>query len=153
MLHHLVFCLVPAQLLLLLLTLSGCGNLSGSGLLVYSCDGALLLVGGVFAASLGLLPCAVLFLRGLQLAQLTLLQVPLGIFRSPGGDVGWASALPFVFCASPAPTGLRELAGFGTLCQGATVGMVSVLSSPCWLSLTLGWVSFWTAVSLVSVAA
>ena len=41
-------------------------------------------VGGVFAASLGFLPCAVLFLRGLQLAQLTLQQVPLAIFRSPG---------------------------------------------------------------------
>ena len=41
-------------------------------------------VGGVFAASLGFLPCAVLFLRGLQLAQLSQLQVPLGIFRSPG---------------------------------------------------------------------
>ena len=34
--------------------------------------------------SLGFLPCAVLFLRGLPLAQLTLQQVPLGIFRSPG---------------------------------------------------------------------
>ena len=42
-LHHLVFYLVPAQLPLLLLTLSGCGNLSGSSLLVYSCGGALLL--------------------------------------------------------------------------------------------------------------
>ena len=41
-------------------------------------------VGGVSAASLGFLPCAVLFLRGLQLAQLSQLQVPLGIFRSPG---------------------------------------------------------------------
>ena len=110
-------------------------------------------VGGVFAVSLGFLPCAVLFLRGLQLAQLTLLQVPLGIFRSPGGDVGWASALPFFFCASPAPTGLQGLAGFCTLCQGAPVGVVSALSSPCWLSLTLGWVSFWSAVSPVSVAA
>ena len=37
-------------------------------------------VGGVFGASLGSLPCAVLFLRGLQFAQLTLPQVPLGIF-------------------------------------------------------------------------
>ena len=37
-------------------------------------------VGGVFDASLGFLPCAVLFLRGLQFAQLTLQQVPLGIF-------------------------------------------------------------------------
>ena len=40
-------------------------------------------VGGVFDALLGFLPCAVLFLRGLPLAQLTLQQVPLGIFRSP----------------------------------------------------------------------
>ena len=82
--HHLVFYLVPAQLPLLLLTLSGRGNLSGSSLLVYSCVGALLLGWRVFAASLGFLPCAVLFLRGLQLAQLSLLQVLLGIFRSPG---------------------------------------------------------------------
>ena len=71
------------------------------------------------------------------------------------GDVGWASALPFFFCASPAPASLQGLAGFCTLCQGAPVGVVSALwstvSSPCWLSLTLGWVSFWTAVSLVSV--
>ena len=71
------------------------------------------------------------------------------------GDVGWASALPFFFCASPAPTGLQGLAGFCTLCQGAPVGVVSALwstvSSPCWLSLNLGWVSFWTAVSPVSV--
>ena len=37
-------------------------------------------VGGVFDASLGFLPCAVLFLRSLQFAQLTLQQVPLGIF-------------------------------------------------------------------------
>ena len=41
-------------------------------------------VGGVFDASLGFLPGAVLFLRDLQLAQLTLQRVPLGIFRSPG---------------------------------------------------------------------
>ena len=41
--HHLVFYLVPAQLPLLLLTLSGFCNLAGSSLLVYSCGGALLL--------------------------------------------------------------------------------------------------------------
>ena len=41
-------------------------------------------VGGVFAASLGFLPCSVLFLRDLRLAQPSRLQVPLGIFRSPG---------------------------------------------------------------------
>ena len=82
--HHLVFYLVPAQLPLLLLTLSGFCNLSGSGLLVYSSSGALLLGWRCLVASLGFLPCAMLFLRGLQLAQLTLQQVPLGIFRSPG---------------------------------------------------------------------
>ena len=132
MVHLLVFYLVPAQLPLLLLPLSGFCTLSGSSSLVYSCGGALLLgwrclvtplgfftlcqrsspfcclplagaatflapvcwstptvvpgcwVGGVFAASLGFLPCASLFLRGLRLAQLSQLQVPLGIFRSPG---------------------------------------------------------------------
>ena len=46
--------------------------------------------------------------------------------------------------------------GFCTLCQGAPVEVVSALwvtvSSPCLLSLTLGWVSFWTAVSTVSVS-
>ena len=40
--HHLVFYLVPAQLPLPLLTLSGFCNLSGYSLLVYSCGGALL---------------------------------------------------------------------------------------------------------------
>ena len=41
----------------------------------------------VFGASLGFLPCAVLFLRGLWFAQLTLPQVALGSFLpflSPG---------------------------------------------------------------------
>ena len=41
-------------------------------------------VGGVFTASLGFLPCAVFFLRDLQLAWLPLQQVPLEIFRSQG---------------------------------------------------------------------
>ena len=44
-LHHLVFYLVPVQLPLLLLTLSGCGNLSGSSLLVYSCGWCLVGLG------------------------------------------------------------------------------------------------------------
>ena len=43
LIHHLVFYLVPAQFPLPLLTLSGCCNLSGSSLLVYSCGGTLLL--------------------------------------------------------------------------------------------------------------
>ena len=61
-------------------------------------------VGGVFGASLGSLPCAVRFLRGLQFVQLTLQQVPLGIFCLscyPGG-VGCPATLPFFllcFCS------------------------------------------------------
>ena len=43
MVHHLVFYLVPAQLPLPLLPLSGFCTLSGSSSLVYSCGGALLL--------------------------------------------------------------------------------------------------------------
>ena len=82
--HHLVFYLVPAQLPLPLLTLSGFCNLSGSSCWSTPAVEPCCWVGGVFVASLGLLPCAVLFLRGLPLAQLTLQQVPLGIFRSPG---------------------------------------------------------------------
>ena len=160
--HHLVFYLLSAQLLLLLLTLSGCCNLSGSSLLVYSCGGALLL-------GWRCLCCVTWFstmCRALPPGPAACAAYPatgsLGDFQVTGclsfcfpGDVGWASALPFFFCASPAPTGLQGLAGFCTLCQGAPVGMVSALwstvSSPCWLSLTLGWVSFWTAVSPVSV--
>ena len=43
-------------------------------------------VGGVFDASLGFLPCAVLFLRGLQFAQLPCSRFPWGFsaFLSPG---------------------------------------------------------------------
>ena len=160
--HHLVFYLVPAQLPLLLLTLRGLCTLLAPVCWFTPAVEPCYWVGGVFDVSLGFLPCAVLFLWGLPLAQLTLQQVPLGNFRVTGclsfcfpGDVGWASALPFFFCASPAPAGLQGFAGFCTLCQGAPVGMVSALwttvSSPCWLSLTLGWVSFWAAVSTVSV--
>ena len=153
--HHLVF------YHLLLLTLSGCGNLSGSSLLVYSCGGALLL-------GWRCLYCVTWFstmCRALPLGPAACVSSPavgsLGDFQVAGclsfcfpSDAGWASALPFFFCAS-ASAGLRGLAGFCTLCQGAPVGVVSALrstvSSPCWLSLTLGWVSFWTAVSPVSV--
>ena len=56
-------------------------------------------VGDVFGASLGSLPCAVLFLRGLQFAQLPLQQVPLGIFclfchRVPVLLLPWWRRLP-----------------------------------------------------------
>ena len=154
--------LVPAQLHLLLLTLSGCGSLSGSSLLVCSCGGALLL-------GWRCLYCVTWFstmCRALPPGPAACVASPaagsLGDFQVTGclsfcfpGDVSWASALPFFFCASPAPAGLQGLAGFCTLCQGAPVGVVSALwptvSSPCWLSLTLGWVSLWTAVFPVSV--
>ena len=128
--HHLVFYLVPAQLPLPLLTLSGFCTLSGSSLLVYSCGGALLLGWRCLDVSLGFLPCAVLFLRGLPLAQLTLQQVPLGIFRSPSvctfcfpGDVDWASALPF----------------FSVLLLLRLARRGSLGSAPCVRVLQLGW--------------
>ena len=89
--HHLVFCLVPALLPLpllplsgfcplpfLLLTLRGSGNLSGSSLLVYSCGGALLLGWrGICCVTWFSTMCRALP-RGLRLAQLSQLQVPLG---------------------------------------------------------------------------
>ena len=91
-------------------------------------------VGGVFAASLGFLPCAVLFLRACSLCRL-----PWGFpvtrclsFCFPG-DVGWASALPFFFC-------VRVLQLRWCL-LGLTV------RSPCCLSLTVGWVCLWPTVS------
>ena len=63
---------------------------------------------------------------------------------------------PSFFCDSPAPAGLQGFAGCCTLCQGAPVGTVSALwatvYSPCLLSLSLGWVSFWPAVSTASVS-
>ena len=128
-LHHLVFYLVPAQL-----PLSRCGNLSGSSFLVCSYGGALLLGWGClccvtwFSAMCRALPpgpaaCAAFPAAG----SLGNFQVTGCLYFCFPGDVGWASALPFFFCASPAPTGLQGLAGFCTLCQGAPVGMVSAL--------------------------
>ena len=75
-------------------------------------------VGGVFAASLGFLPCAVLFLRACSLRSFPSCRLPWGFtvtgclsFCFPG-DVGWASALPFFFCASPAPLACRGWLGY-----------------------------------------
>ena len=97
-----------------------CGSTSEVGLCGW--------VGGVFAASLGFLPCAVLFLRACSFPSCRL---PWGFpvtgclsFCFPG-DVGWASALPFFFCASPAPLACRSWLGYCTLCQGAPVAVVS----------------------------
>ena len=129
--HHLVFYLVPAQFPLLLLTLSGCGNLSGSSLLVYSCGGALLGWRCLCYVTWFSTMC-----RALPLGPAACAAFPAA--GSPGnfqvtrsfcfpGDIGWASALPFFFCTSPAPTGLQGLAGFCTMCPGAPVGVVSAL--------------------------
>ena len=162
LIHHLVFYLVPAQLPLPLLTLRGCCNLSGSSLLAYSCGGALLLGWRCLCCVTWFSTMCCALPPGPAACAAYPVAGSLGDFQVTGclsfcfpGDVGLASALPFFFCASPAPTGMQGLAGFCTLCQGAPVRVVSALwptvSSPCWLSLTLGWVSFWTAVSPVSV--
>ena len=78
-------------------TLDGCVSMSASSLLVYSWSW----VGGVLAAPLGFLPCAVLFLRTCNLRGFPSCRFPWGFqvtgclsFYFPGG-VGWASALPF----------------------------------------------------------
>ena len=77
---HLVFYLVPAQLPpsasspLGFCTLGECVGMSVSSLLVYSWGW----VGGVFATSLGFLPCAMLFLRACSLCSLPSCRLPWG---------------------------------------------------------------------------
>ena len=132
--------------------LDGCVSMSDSSLLVYSWGW----VGGIFAAPLGFLPCAVLFLRACSVRCFPCCRFPWG-FQVTGclsfcfpGDVGWASALPFFFYASPAP-----LACWGSRGYAPCVRMLPLrwcplglkVRSPCCPSLTLGWVCFWPAVS------
>ena len=112
-------------------------------------------VGGVFAASLGFLPCAVLFLRSYSLRSFPNCRLPWGFpvtgclsFCFPG-DVGWASALPFFFCASPAPLACRGWLGYAP-CQGAPVAVVSAWVEGAVTLLPfpyLRWVCFWPTVS------
>ena len=78
-----------------------------------------------------MLPCAVLFLRACSLRSFPSCRFPWGFpvtgclsFCFPG-DVGWASALPFFFCASPALLACRGRRGYAPLCQGAPVAVVS----------------------------
>ena len=111
MIHLLVFYLVPAQLPLPLLPHRGSAPLAGAATFlapvcwstpaVVPCGW----VGGVFAASLCFLTCAVLFLRACSLRSFSSCRLPWGCpvtgclsFCFPG-DIGWASALPFFFCA------------------------------------------------------
>ena len=81
----------------------------------------------------------------------------LGVFPVTGclsfcfpGDVGWASTLPFFFCASPAPLACRGRLGYAPCVrvlqlQWCLLGLT--VRSPCCPSLTLGWVCFWPTVS------
>ena len=133
-------------------TLGGCVSMSDSSLLVYSWGW----VGGIFAASLGFLPCTVLFLRACSLRSFPSCRFPWGFpvtgclsFCFPG-DVGWASALPFFFCASPAPLACRGRRGYAPCVRVLQLRWCLLglkVRSPCCPSLTLGWVCFWPAVS------
>ena len=97
--HHLVFYLVPAQLPLPQLNLAGFVTFLAPVCWPTPAVEPCCWVGGVYGASLGSLPCAMLSLRGLQFAQLTLQQVPLGIFclfchRVPVLLLPWWRMLP-----------------------------------------------------------
>ena len=66
------------------------------------------------------------------------------------GDVGWASALPFIFWASPASLACRGWLGYAPCVRvlqlrWCLLGLT--VRSPCCPSLTLGWVCFWPTVS------
>ena len=66
------------------------------------------------------------------------------------GDVGWASALPFFFYASPAPLACRGSRGYAPCVRVLPLWWCLLglkVKSPCCPSLTLGWVGFWPAVS------
>ena len=66
------------------------------------------------------------------------------------GDVGWASALPFFFCASPAPLACRGWLGYAPCVRVLQLRWCLLglkVRSPCCPSLTLGWLCFWPPVS------
>ena len=70
--------------------------------------------------------------QGLQHALLPCCRLPYGFQVTGGlsfcfpGDVGWASALPFFFWASPAPLACWGSWGFAP-CQGAPVAVLSAV--------------------------
>ena len=93
-------------------------------------------VGGVFGAPLGFLPCAVLFLRGLWFAQLTL--GGFSVFSVTGcltyccsGGVGWAATLPLYFCASPALAACRGLLGSAPCVRELPLGLCLLFWRQC----------------------
>ena len=132
--------------------LDGCVSVSDSSLLVYSWGW----VGVFFAVPLGFLPCAVLFLRACGVRCFPCCRFPWG-FQVTGclsfcfpGDVGWTSALPFFFYASPAPLACRGSRGYAPCVRVLPLRWCLLglkVKSPCCPSLTLGWVCFWPAVS------
>ena len=132
--------------------LDGCVSMPDSSLLVYSWGW----VGGFFAAPLGFFPCAVLFLRACCVRCFPCYRFPWG-FQVTGclsfcfpGDVGWASALPFFFYASPAPLACRGGRGYAPCVRVLPLRWCLLglkVWSPCCPSLTFGWVCFWPAVS------
>ena len=78
-------------------------------------------VGGVFAASLGFLPCAVLFLRACSFPRCRL---PWGFPVT--GCPSWLGFSPsLLFLCFSCSACLQGLAGLCTLCQGAPVAVVS----------------------------
>ena len=130
--------------------------MSDSSLLVYSWGW----VGGFFAAPLGFLPCAVLFLRACSVRCFPCCRLPWGFQVTMGlsscfpGDVGWASALPFFFWASPAPLACWGSWGFAPCVRVVQLRCCLLglqVRSPCCPSLTLEWVCFWPTVSQVFV--
>ena len=125
--------------------------MSDSSLLVYSWGW----VGGIFAAPLGFLPGAVLFLRACSVHCFPCCRFPWG-FQVTGclsfflGDVGWASALPFFFYAYPALLACRGRRGYAPCVRVLPLRWCLLglkVGSPCCPYLTLGWVCFWPAVS------
>ena len=138
MVLHLVFYLVLAwlplsgfcPLPLLLLTLHGC-TLSGSSLRVYFCAGALWLRWRGICCVTWFSPMCRALPQGLQLAQLSQLQVTLGFsgHRVSVLLLPWWRWLGFspslLFLCFSCSACLQGLAGLCTLCQGAPVAVVS----------------------------
>ena len=160
LIHLLVFCLVPAQLPLPLLPHRGSATFLApvcwSTPAVVPCGW----VGGVFAVSLGFshVPCSS---SGPAACAAFPAVGSLGVFPVTRclsfcfpGDVGWASALPFFFCASPALLACRGRLGYAPCVRvlqlrWCLLGLT--VRSPCCPSLTLGWVCFWPMVFQVFV--
>ena len=149
----LCFFLVPAQLPLPLLPLRGSAPFTG--------ELAFLTPVCCFPPGFGLEgSCCVLFLRACSVRCFPCCWLPWGFQVTGGlyfcfpGDVGWASALPFFFWASPAPLACWGSWGFAPCVRVLQLRCCLLglqVRSPCCLSLTLEWVCFWPTVSQVFV--